>query len=191
MRVAACTVSTLVLAGLCAAAPAAAQSGRVRVGPHFNISDDADLGVGADVRWPFLASDRRLALTASFDWFFPEDQGGDVSEELRRFLDLIGGGQFPLPELPFEADVTYWEANLNLTYDFGTSGAVTPYAGVGVNYARSKVSVSGFFEPLEQSNDDVGANVLAGVRFGGRFYVEAKREAGGGDLFVLTAGVRF
>ena len=184
-------VSALALTLLSAATPAAAQSGRVRVGPHFSISDDADLGVGADVRWPFLASDRRLALTASFDWFFPEDQGGDVNEELRRFLDLIGGGQFPLPELPFEVDVTYWEANLNLTYDFGTSGAVTPYAGVGINYAHTEVSVSGFFEPVDQSDNDVGANVLAGVRFGGRFYVEAKREAGGGDLFVLTAGVRF
>jgi hypothetical protein len=29
------------------------------------------------------------------------------------------------------------------------------------------------------------------MRFGGRFYVEAKREVGGGELFVLTAGVRF
>ena len=77
-------VSVLALTLLSAAAPAAAQSGRVRVGPHFNISDDADLGLGADVRWPFLPADRRLALTASFDWFFPEDESGDAGEELRR-----------------------------------------------------------------------------------------------------------
>ena len=62
-----------------------------------------------------------------------------------------------------------------------------PYAGVGVNYARSRVSAFGF----EEEVDDFGANVLAGVRIKDRFYVEAKQEAGGGELFVLSAGFRF
>ncbi len=62
-----------------------------------------------------------------------------------------------------------------------------PYAGVGVNYGRSKAS----FARFDVDDGDVGANVLAGVRIQRRFYVEAKQEAGGGELFVLTVGVRF
>jgi hypothetical protein len=58
---------------------------------------------------------------------------------------------------------------------------------VGINYARSRVEVFG----LEEEDDDVGANVLAGVRIARRVFVQAKKEAGGGDLFVVTAGVRF
>ena len=64
---------------------------------------------------------------------------------------------------------------------------MTPPAGVGVNYGHSKVSAFGF----DSDESDVGADVLAGVRIQRRFYVEAKQEAGGGDLFVLTVGVRF
>jgi hypothetical protein len=183
-------MAAVALTALGAAAPVCAQEGRVRVGPHFNVSDDADLGVGADIRWPFLPADRRLALTASFDWFFPDDDTDEIIDDVREFLDLIG---VPLPPIPFEIDVTYWEANLNLTYDFGTTGAVTPYAGVGVNYAHSELNLGGIldFVPIDSTDDEFGANVLAGMRFGGRFYVEAKREVGGGELFVLTAGVRF
>jgi hypothetical protein len=179
---------------LAAAAPARAQSSRVQFGPRFSVSDDADLGVGADVRWPFLRSDRRLALSLSFDWFFPEEESADFSE-LQDLLALFGGGRDlpPLPVFELETDLTYWEANLNLTYDFGTTGAVTPYAGVGVNFAHSEVTAFGVLDLdfLNEGDDEVGANVLAGVRFARRFYVEAKREAGGGELFMVTAGVRF
>jgi hypothetical protein len=182
-----------VAAFLAGAAPARAQSSRVQFGPRVSVSDDADLGVGADVRWPFLRSDRRLALSVSFDWFFPEEESADFSE-LQDLFALFGGRDLPpLPVFELETDLTYWEANLNLTYDFGTTGAVTPYAGVGVNFAHSEVQVSGLLDLdfRNEGDDDVGANVLAGVRFARRFYVEAKREAGGGELFMVTAGVRF
>jgi len=106
---------------------------------------------------------------------------------LRNFEDL-------LPDevrLPFDfspdTEVEYWEANLNLTWDFTTDRAVIPYAGVGVNYGHSRVSTFGF----DSEDSDVGANVLAGVRIERRVYVVARQEAGGGELFVLTAGVRF
>lgn len=169
------------------AAAAPARAGDVRFGPRVSVSDDADFGVGADVRWTFLADDPRLALTASFDHFFPEDGDDeleDVLEDLERFLP--GGVELPFDFRP-DTEVEYWEANLNLTWDFTIGRAVTPYAGVGFNYARWRVSAFGF----DSDESDVGANVLAGVRIRERFYVEAKQEAGGGELFVLTAGVRF
>ena len=56
-----------------------------------------------------------------------------------------------------------------------------------VNYAHARASAFG----IDSDQDDVGANVLAGVRIHRRFYLEAKQEAGGGELFVLTVGVRF
>ena len=119
-----------------------------------------DLGLGAEVRWTFLPEDRRLALAASFDYFFPDD--GDDERE-------------------------YWEANLNLAWDFTTGRPVIPYAGVGINYAHARFSSFGF----DTDQSDVGANVLTGVRINRRFYVEAKLEAGGGELFVLTVGLSF
>jgi hypothetical protein len=53
--------------------------------------------------------------------------------------------------------------------------------------ATARASAFGF----DSDHSDVGANVLAGMRIRQRFYVEAKQEAGGGELFVLTVGVRF
>jgi hypothetical protein len=164
-----------------------ARAADVQFGPRFHVSDDADLGVGADVRWAFLADDPRLALTVSFDYFFPEDGDEDLEEALEELENFLPGG-FELPfDLTPDTDVEYWEANLNLTWDFTTGRAVIPYAGVGANYARAKVSALGF----DTDESDVGANVLAGIRIRQRFYVEAKQEAGGGELFVVTVGVRF
>ena len=174
-----------VVAGGSVPAPAA----DVQFGPRVSISDDADFGVGADVRWTFLRDDPRLALVGSFDWFFPEDGDDELEDALEDFEDLLGELDlpFPFPEGFGETDVEYWEANLNLTWDFTTERTVIPYAGVGVNYARARVSAFGF----EEDESDFGANVLAGVRIKRRFYVEAKQEAGGGELFVVTVGVRF
>lgn len=165
----------------------AARAADVQFGPRVSISDDADFGVGADVRWTFLRDDPRLALTASFDWFFPEEEGEDLEDVLEQFEDLFGEFGFPLPQGFADTDVEYWEANLNLTWDFTTGRPVIPYAGAGANYARMRVSTLGF----EDDESDLGVNVLAGIRIRERFYVEAKREAGGGELFVLTVGVRF
>ena len=180
-------VLVLITAAVVACAAGPARAGDVQFGPRGSVSDDADLGVGADIRWAFLDEDPRLALTASFDYFFPDDGDEDLEELLAGFEDFFPGeAPFPFP-FTSDTDVEYWEANLNLTWDFTTDRVVIPYAGVGVNYARSKVSTFGF----ESDDDDVGANVLAGVRIKQRFYVEAKQEAGGGELFVLTVGVRF
>ena len=163
----------------------------MQFGPRFHISDDADFGVGADVRWAFLADDPRLALSASFDYFFPEDDSlvADIDDVLDSIRDLLPPGfELPLGGVRLDSEVEYWEANLNLTWDFIADRAVVPYAGLGVNYAQSRASVFGFDYSDES---EFGANVLAGLRIRQRFYVEAKQEAGGGELFVLTVGVRF
>jgi hypothetical protein len=179
--------AVVVLTAAASLAAVSVSAGDVQVGPRVSVSDDADLGVGADVRWRFLPEDPRLALTGSFDYFFPDDGADDVESALDQFRDLIPP-EFRIPfDLGLDTDVEYWEANLNLTWDFTTDGPVIPYAGVGANYGRSRVSAFG----IDTDEGDVGANVLAGVRIRDRFYVEAKREAGGGDLFVVTAGVRF
>ncbi|MFS8069148.1 MAG: hypothetical protein ACMG6S_22535 [Byssovorax sp.] len=181
----------VIWAAVAALAAGTASAGDLQAGPRFDVSDDADLGVGADVRWTFLDRDPRLALTGSFDYFFPDDGSGDVGDTLDQLRDQFGGFLPPGFDLPFafatDTEVRYWEANLNLTWDFTENRPVVPYAGVGVNYARSKLTALGF----DASHRDVGANVLAGLRIERRFYVEAKKEAGGGDLFVLSVGVRF
>lgn len=162
----------------------AAHAADVQFGPRLSISDDADFGVGADVRWAFLKEDPRLALTLSGDYFFPED-GGDQDEAFDAFRELFGDFDIPFD---LDSDVEYWEANLNLTWDFTQRRAVVvPYAGLGANYARAKASFLG----IETDESDIGVNVLAGMRIKDRFYVEAKQEAGGGELFVMTVGVRF
>ncbi len=165
-----------------------AQAADVTVGPRFSVSDDADLGVGGDVRVTILDRDPRLAITGSFDDFFPDDGTDDIEDALDQFDDLLPGNVH-LPPLDFlpDTDVSYWEANLNLTWDFTDAATVVPYAGAGVNYAHATASAFGF----NTDTSDVGANVLAGMRIQNRFYMEAKYEAGGGELFVLTVGVRF
>jgi len=167
------------------AAPVAAAD--VQFGPRVSISNDADFGVGADVRWAFLADDPRLAVSATFDYFFPEDGDGELDDALEDFEDFFPD-DFDLPfDFSPDTEVEYWEANLNLTWDFTSDRAVVPYAGVGMNYGHARASAFGF----DTDESDVGANVLAGIRIRDRFYVEAKTEAGGGELFVVTAGVRF
>lgn len=162
----------------------------VTFGVRGSISDDADFGVGADIRWTFLADDPRLALNLTFDYFFPEEGDDEIEDALEDLEDLIPG--VPLPELDdfldfAGTDTTYWEGNLNLTWDFVRDGAVIPYAGLGANYGRLETEAFGF----TSDQDDVGANILAGMRIQDRFYVEAKQEFGGGELFVLSVGVRF
>ena len=169
----------------------AADARDVTFGLRGSISDDADFGVGADIRWTFLPDDPRLALDLTFDYFFPEEGNDDIED----ILDEVDG-LFPNLPLPIDLEEildlatperTYWEANLNLTWDFTRGGAVIPYAGLGANYGRLETELLGF----TSDEDDFGANVLAGMRIKDRFYVEAKQEFGGGEMFVLSAGVRF
>ena len=180
-------ILTVAAAAVIGVAPAPAGARDVHFGPRFDVSDDADFGVGADIRWTFLKDDPRLALTASFDYFFPEDGEPQIDDALPNFDRRLPVDLLRVFGFHREAEREYWEANLNLTWDFTADHPVVPYAGVGASYGRSKASLVRF----DVDEGDVGANVLAGIRIKRRFYVEAKQEAGGGELFVLTVGVRF
>ena len=90
------------------------------------------------------------------------------------------------------SNVTYWELNGELAYVIpGVRGSVLPYFGAGLNLAHASVSGGG----LNNSNTDLGLNLLAGTTFktGRRItpFAEIRVELGGGDQFVVTGGVLF
>lgn len=94
--------------------PAAnAQERPIRLGLQGSWSDDADFGVGVRAQVGLADFHEGLRGVASFDYFFPDDEG-------------LG-------------DVSYWEINANLTYTL--KGALAPYVGTGLNLARASVSV--------------------------------------------------
>jgi hypothetical protein len=156
------------LAGVLVLAAAVAVPGAVqaqaRFGAQLSWSDDFDLGIGARVRaeTPRLIPGSPLAVIGSFDWFFPGN------------------------------DVTYFEINGNVAYNFTIAGSpIRPYAGGGLNIARVSFDVAG----QSQSDTDIGLNLLGGLNFRqvGRLqpFVEIRLEIAGGEQFVLTGGIHF
>jgi len=143
---------------------------QVRFGAQASFGDDVDLGLGARAVFSLKQFNERLEGIASFDWFFP-DAGADV------------------------VDWTYFEINGNVAYSFPlqSSSSLRPYAGGGLNIARSSID---FDSPLLNSASDteIGLNVLGGTKFGsGRItpFAELRIELGGGEQFVLSGGVLF
>lgn len=148
-----------------AAVPARGQERPFNLGAQLSWGDDADLGLGVryENRLDRLAPSVPLRVIGSFDWFFPGN------------------------------DVTYWELNANVAYQFTLQNSrIGPYAGGGLNIARASVDVAGVGSA---SDTEVGLNLLGGIRFPstGRLtpYVEIRLELGGGEQFVLTGGLLF
>ena len=85
--------------------------------------------------------------------------------------------------------------NANLTYRIGSAAELLmPYLGVGFNLARFEASADVL--GVEASGDETkgGVNLLGGLMFDlgvAKPFVEGKVEAGGGEQFVASAGVRF
>jgi len=157
--------SVIVLAAAAGAAVPATAQAQVRVGAQVSFADDADVGLGVRVRadTPRLIPGAPLSLIGSFDWFFP---GGNVD---------------------------YFEINGNVAYAFTITGSVLrPYAGGGLNVARTSVDLGG---GTSISNTDLGLNLLGGLNFrtAGRLqpFVELRLELSGGEQFVITGGVHF
>lgn len=92
-------------------------------------------------------------------------------------------------------DWTYLEINANVAYSFPLSGSssLRPYAGGGLNIARSSIDFD--LPGLRSTSDtEVGLNVLGGSKFGsGRLtpFAELRLELGGGEQFVITGGFLF
>ena len=163
------TAAAVSLLSLGAIAPAAAQERPIRFGVHANWADDAEVGVGARVQVGLADMYEGLRGIASFDYFFPEEDD-----------------DFGVVDL----DVTYWELNANLTYTL--RGDLAPYVGTGLNIAHASAGVSAADIDLgDESETDIGLNLLGGLRLSNRFFAEARLELGGGEQFVVTAGVLF
>jgi hypothetical protein len=152
-------------AALLLAGPATAGA-QVHLGPELSIGTDTDVGIGARL----LVNVKSLEawdFIGTFDWFFPDESGN--------------------------ADVTYWEINGNLAYNFAIEGApsISPYVGAGLNIAHASVD---YLDEPGRSNTDVGLNFLFGTQFDAKSiipYVEIRGVIEGGDQVVFTGGILF
>ncbi len=131
-----CFVVPVLLFGF--TAPLASQG--ISVGAAASYGEDTDFGVGPRVSLAIPAGDLGLSLVGSFDYFFPSDAAG--------------------------ADISYWELNGNVILDIPVGGTFAPYVGAGINYAKASGSASAGGVNISASDSEVGANLLAGLRFG-------------------------
>lgn len=136
--------------------------GQVNIGAQGAWSDDFDFGVGGRVWVGLPVPQAPLAAFGEFDWFFPDVDGVD-----------------------------YWEINANVVYLLPVQNPiVSPYGGAGLNIATADGEVAG----ISASNTEVGLNLLVGTNINlqaVRPYADARFEVGGGEQFVITAGVAF
>lgn len=152
------------VAGVLLLLPASADA-QIRIGPQLSWGGDTDLGIGGRV----LANVGTLNhwdFIGTFDVFFPDDSPTN--------------------------DVSYWEANGNLAYNFGLPDvpALSPYVGIGLNIAHVSVDrESGDFD-----DTDLGINFFVGNQFDAGSmtpFAELRLVAEGADQVVLTGGLLF
>lgn len=163
----------VMILGICGLAAASTNlSQAAEVGGVVAWHDDFDMGVGARAVFPVEAINERVSGSGEFLFFFPDDGGGSV-------------------------DVTYWEINANMLYDFPLpSSPISPYLGGGLNVARASVSIdvpaNPFITDTSVSETDIGLNLLGGASFENNSsvspFVEGRIELGGGEGFVLSFG---
>lgn len=148
-------------AGLALLGAGEARAQGFQFGGQVHWSDDYDFGVGPRIGLPIELPATSLTFNGSFDIYFPDVDG---------------------------ADVTYWELNGNVVYNFELpESTVEPYAGGGLSVDHIDVEGVG-------DDTDVGLNVLGGLRFPQAAivpYLEAKFVLGGGEHFALTGGLMF
>ena len=157
------------------AAPAEAQ---LAFGPQLSFGTDSDLGIGARVEVPvghMVSSTGVFAamkMIGSFDYFFI-DCGDGVSDDV---------------------DCSYWELNANAAVPIPVEG-FSPYAGAGLNVGHAAVDFEDdAFDDFDSSDTEAGVNLLGGINFpvgGMAAFAEGRLELGGGEQFVITAGVLF
>ncbi len=166
--------AALALAGVAAGTPAMGQG--IDLGAQVSSGDDSDFGIGGRLLVDLGPLDAGLRLVGSFDLFFPDDLE----------IDAVGAG--------VDADVDYWEANVNLLYTLGLPVVpLTPYVGGGLNLAHIQVSGSpgGEFDG-EDTRSGVNALIGAELDLGSVSpFGEFRYEIEGGEQWVFTVGLVF
>lgn len=110
---------------------------QIAVGPKVAFAtDNFGPGIGVAVDVPLPSLHESVSLLADFTYFFPD------------------------------GEVDYFQINANGTYDFATSGSITPFALAGLSIARISVDVpdNPFFD-VDASSTDIGLNLGGGIAF--------------------------
>lgn len=163
------TVLTLSLLAIPASAHAqgSARDGRgVDLGPQILYGGDTDLGVGGRVIVN-LESLPNWDFLASFNVWFPDDSGS--------------------------VDVSAWEGNADLAYNFLIEdvNSIFPYVGAGLNIFHVSVDTTG---EGDFDDTDLGVNLFGGTKFtAGSLtpFVEVRVVIEGSDQVVLAFGLLF
>lgn len=155
------------VAALLLAIPAGAGAQGVALGPQLSYGGDTDLGVGLRV----------LANLESLEHW-----------------DFLGTFDVWLPDDPPGRDVSAWEINGNLAYNFLIEDveSVFPYVGGGLNIFHVSVSDDDSTEDFD--NTDLGLNIFGGTKFQGSSitpFVEVRAVLEGAEQVVITGGVLF
>jgi hypothetical protein len=151
------TLTLIALLAICSGA-AGSLNAQVRFGAQGSWGDESDLGIGARLEYGLekLFPNAPVRSAASFDYFFPG------------------------------SDLTYWEINYNVFYQFNTEG-LAPYAGGGL--------VLGYASFGGSSDTDMGLNLGGGLKFktAGKLapFVEGRIELGAAEQLVITGGLLF
>lgn len=146
-------------------------------GPMAAFHDDFDLGVGVGFTTPMTSIHEQVGIWGSFLYFFPG-----------------GGADFGVGSV----DTSYMEFNGGLSYDFPTSGSITPYVLGGLVIARFSVDYDGAFDDVidaSASNTEIGLNLGGGIKtmLGDSMTgtLGARLELQDGSGFVIEAGLGF
>ncbi len=152
------------MAGVLLMLPGAADA-QVRLGPQISFGGDTDFGIGGRIV-ANVESLEHWDFIGSFDIFFPDDGPNN--------------------------DISYWEANGSLAYNFGLPEApsLSPYVGAGLNIAHISVENAG----NDFDDTDLGLNLFVGTQFKGGSvtpFAEIRFVAEGAEQVVLTGGILF
>ncbi len=170
-------LGTLMLATALAFGASSEAQAQFTFGPGVAYHDDADLGVGVWFATPMASIHEQVSLWGSFIYFFPSEGASFGSSSV---------------------DAKYFEINGGLSYAFVTEGSIVPFVSAGLNIGRYSVDYSG---PLDDLVGDFGSSTDIGLSVGGGIrtmlgesltgVAGARFELGGGDGFVLEAGLGF
>ncbi len=160
----------VVFVALLAPAGAQAQAPRLSIITQASYATDRKaIGIGGGLGFPIQESKVGDGIRgqATFDWFL---------------LDNVVSG--PLATRP-----TYWEFNVNGTYELPKTHGV--YVGTGLNYINSTVDGALY---TNAGGTELGLNAIVGLKLGrghGAPFAQARYEIGGGKQLVLTGGIEF